>query len=191
MVVTALRELPRGRVEVQLDGDPWRTLPADAVVQAGLGVGRPLDRPTARALARELRRSGALRRATRALAARDRSRDALDARLARAGVTAAAREEALGALERAGLVDDGRVARSRAESLAERGYGDAAIRAALEREQVPDAAASDALAALAPERERARALLAGGAGPRELRRLAARGFDPETLAELAGFADAP
>ncbi|HET7567186.1 MAG TPA: RecX family transcriptional regulator [Gaiellaceae bacterium] len=191
MVVTALRELPRGRVEVQLDGEPWRTLPADAVVRAGLGVGRALDRPTARTLARELRRSGALRRATRALAVRDRSRGALEERLTRAGVTPAAREEALGALERAGLVDDARVARSRAESLAERGYGDVAIREALEREHVPEAVAADAVASLTPEPERARSLLAGGAGPRELRRLAARGFDPETLAELSGFADAP
>lgn len=191
MIVTALRELPRGRVEVQLDGEPWRTLPADVVVRAELFVGRALDRPAARTLARELRRSGALRRATRALAAHDRSRRTLDERLARAGVTAAAREEALGALERAGIVDDARVARSRAQALAERGYGDAAIRSALEREGIPDAAAAAALTALEPESERARALLARGAGPREVRRLAARGFDAEMLTELAGFADAP
>ena len=43
--------------------------------------GRPLDRETARSLARELRRAGALARATRALASRDRSRRALEQRL--------------------------------------------------------------------------------------------------------------
>ena len=95
MVVTALRELPRGKVDVELDGAPWRRVPADAVVRAGLMVGRTLDRETARALGRELRRSGALARATRALAAHDRSRQALDERLAAAGVGAEPRREAL------------------------------------------------------------------------------------------------
>jgi SOS response regulatory protein OraA/RecX len=188
--VTALRERPRGRVEVELDGAPWRVLPADAVVRAGLAAGRPLDRERARALARELRRAGALARATRALSARARTRRALEERLERAGVTATTRDDALGTLERAGLVDDRRVAHDRAEALAARGYGDAAIRADLEREGVPSEPAAEAVAALRPERERARAL--AGTGPpdaRALRRLAARGFDPDTVAELAEFAD--
>ncbi|HJQ73262.1 MAG TPA: hypothetical protein VJ814_00130, partial [Gaiellaceae bacterium] len=67
--VTALREHKGGRVAVELDGKPWRVLPADVVVRAGLGVGRRLDRPTARDLARELRRARALAAATRSLAA--------------------------------------------------------------------------------------------------------------------------
>ncbi len=188
--VTGLRERPRGRVEVELDGAAWRVLPADVVVRAGLAAGRRLDRDTARVLARELRRAGALARATRALAARDRSRRAIEGRLERAGVPAATRTEALGTLERAGLVDDVRVARSRAESLAARGYGDAAIRSDLEREGIDPELAADALAALGPEPERARALL-GAAPPdaRMLRRLAARGFDSETVAGLAEFAE--
>ena len=53
--VTALHERPRGRVEIQLDGAPWRLVPADAVVRSGLSVGRALDRETARTLGRELR----------------------------------------------------------------------------------------------------------------------------------------
>jgi len=163
----------------------------EAVVRAGLSVGRPLDRETARALARELRRSRALTRATRALAARDRSRRALDERLARAGTPEAAREQALAALEGAGLVDDARVARSRARVLADRGYGDAAIKADLEREAVSAEEVEAALAALEPERERAKRQLSGAADARALRRLAARGFDPETIADLAPFADSP
>ncbi len=86
--------------------------------------------------------------ATRALAARDRSRRALEQRLERAGVPAATRDEALGALERVGLVDDARVARTRAAALAGRGYGDAAIRFDLEREGLPAEAVADAVAAL-------------------------------------------
>jgi regulatory protein len=188
--VTALRERRRGRVEVELDGVPWRSLPVEAVVRARLAVGRPLDRETARTLARELRRVRALARAIRALAARERSRRALDERLARAGTPEAARAEALAALEELGLVDDARLAHARARALADRGYGDAAIRADLEREGVAAEEAAAALAALDPERERAERLLGDGErGPRELRRLAARGFEPATIAELAPFAD--
>jgi SOS response regulatory protein OraA/RecX len=188
--VTAFRERRRGRVEVELDGRPWRSLPIEAVARAGLAVGRPLDRETARTLARELRRSRALARATRALTSRDRSRRGLDERLARAGTPETARAEALATLEVSGLVDDARVARSRARRLAERGYGDAAIRADLEREGLGAEDAAEALAELEPERERALRLLgAREPEPRTLRRLAARGFDPETIAGLPGFAD--
>ena len=120
----------------------------------------------------------------------DVSRRKLDERLQRRGAGETARRDALEALERAGLVDDARVAVSRAESLASRGYGDAAIRFALEGEEIEPALVADALGALAPERERAEQLLgADRRDPKAIRRLAAKGFDAETLAELAGFAD--
>jgi len=67
---------------VFLDGVPWRIVPADAAVRAGLAVGRPLDRAAARTLARELRRAAALGVAVRALRHRDLSRRRLEARLA-------------------------------------------------------------------------------------------------------------
>jgi regulatory protein len=189
--ISALQERPRGRVDIELDGERWRTVPASAVVRAGLAVGQVLDRAAAAALARELRRARAVGSATRALAARDRSRAALDDRLAQAGVSADDRAEALDDLERAGLIDDGRLARSRAEALAARGYGDAAIRARLARDGVPADLARAALEELQPERERVRALFEReGGSPRALRRLAARGFDRDTLAELSAFADA-
>jgi SOS response regulatory protein OraA/RecX len=184
-VVTALREWSHGRVEVELDGAPWRLVPADAVVRSGLFVGRALDRERARALGRELRRSAAVARAARALRYRDRSRAALAERLAAAGVGSAARESALDSLERAGLVDDRRVAESRARALAERGYGDAAIRFALEGEGLAAELVAGALEALEPERERAERLRGRGA-----RWLTARGFDAGTVDDLlGGFAD--
>ncbi|HZT85025.1 MAG TPA: RecX family transcriptional regulator [Gaiellaceae bacterium] len=187
--VTGLRERKRSRVAVELDGRPWRVLPADAVVRAGLGVGRRLDRDTARRLAREVRRAEALAAATRSLAASDRSRRALEQRLERAGHSAAAREEVLAALRRAGLLDDARVAESRARRLARRGYGDAAIRSDLARRLIPAEAASAAIAALEPELDRARRELAGKTvTPALLRRLAARGFSRDTLDEAASFA---
>jgi regulatory protein len=191
-VITALRERPRGRVEIELDGAPWRVVPADAVVQTGLSVGRALDRETARDLAGALRRSRALGDAVRALRHRDLSRRRLEERLERRGARADARAEALAALERAGLLDDARVAAGRARSLAERGWGDAGIRASLEAEGIDATTLAEALAGLEPERERARRLLGAAPDAKALRRLAARGFDVATLADHAvPFADGP
>jgi regulatory protein len=189
-VFTAWRHRPRGRVEVDLDGRSWRIVPADAVVRAGLAVGRALDRETARELARELRRSEALSVALRALRHRDHSRSRLEARLAQRGSNTATVEDALETLERAGLVDDARVGTARAEQLAGRGFGDAAIRFALEGEGLAAAVVDDALAILDPEPERARRLLdARGRTPKTVRWLAAKGFDAATLEDLGGFAD--
>jgi SOS response regulatory protein OraA/RecX len=189
-VITALRERPRGRVEVDLDGKSWRLVPADAVVRTGLTVGRALDRETARALGRELRRSEALGVALRALRHRDYSRSRLEARLAERGMSAVTLEDALETLERAGLVDDARVGVARAQELAGRGFGDAAIRFSLEGEGLAAEIVDDALASLEPEPERVQGLLdARGRTPRTLRWLAAKGFDAATLEDLAGFAD--
>jgi SOS response regulatory protein OraA/RecX len=189
-VITALRERPRGRVEVDLDGESWRLVPADAVVRTGLVVGRALDRETARALARELRRSEALAVALRALRHRDYSRSRLEARLAERGTGAATLEDALETLERAGLVDDARVSAARAQELAGRGFGDAAIRFSLEGEGLAAELVSEALATLEPEPARARMLLEQrGPSPKTVRWLAAKGFDAGTLEDLGGFAD--
>jgi SOS response regulatory protein OraA/RecX len=189
-VITALRERPRGRVEIDLDGRSWRIVPADAVVRTGLAVGRVLDRETARDLARELRRSEALSVALRALRHRDHSRSRLEARLAERGTSTATVGDALETLERAGLVDDARVGTARAEELAGRGFGDAAIRFALEGEGLGAEVVDDALAILEPEPERARRLLdARGRTPKTVRWLAAKGFDAATLEDLGGFAD--
>ena len=185
-VVTGLRERKRGRVAVELDGRPWRVLPANAVVRAGLAVGRELDRPTARELAREVRRARALAAASRSLAATDRSRRALEQRLASAGHSAAAREETIASLARAGAIDDTRLAESRAELLARRGYGDAAILADLRRRLIEPETAASAVAALEPEPDRLRRVLEGEVvTPALLRRLSARGFSRTALGEVA------
>jgi SOS response regulatory protein OraA/RecX len=185
-----LRERPRGRVEIDLDGTSWRLVPADAVVRAGLSVGRTLDRETARALGRELRRSAALGVALRALRYGDYSRSRLEARLTSRGARPDTRDDALQTLEQAGLVDDARVAANRAQTLAGRGYGDAAIRFSLEGDGLAAEVVAEALAALEPELERARSLLGTrGGGAKAVRRLAAKGFDTGTLEDLGGFAD--
>jgi len=89
-----------------------------------------------------------------------------------------------------GLVDDERVAVSRAQALAGRGYGDTAIRLALEGEGLEAEAVHAGLSALEPEADRARGLLARrGEGLKTLRWLSAQGFDASTLDDLGGFAD--
>ena len=50
-----------------LDGESWRTLPAEVVLRAGLDVGVELDRERARRLRRELKRHDAMSSAARAL----------------------------------------------------------------------------------------------------------------------------
>lgn len=186
-VVTALRERPRGRVEVELDGAPWRLVPADAVVRAGLRVGGRLDRETARTLGRELRRAQALGVAVQALRYRDHSRRSLEQRLERRNVRPDARDAALEALERTGLVDDTRVAAARAEALADRGYGDAAIRFDLERQGLAGEVVAGAVAELPPERERARRLVQRrGADAKTARWLAGRGFDAASVEDAIG-----
>jgi SOS response regulatory protein OraA/RecX len=110
--------------------------------------------------------------------------------LAERGAAPSARADALEALERAGLVDDRRVAVARAAGLAGRGYGDAAIRFDLEREGLDSELVAEALAGLDPEPERARSLLAArGGGVRALRWLAARGFDAASLEDLVAGAE--
>ena len=188
-VVTAIRAARGGRVAVELDGDPWRTLPLEAVVRAGLVSGTELDRSRARTLARERRRLAALEVAVRSRGRRDRTRAELAARLTARGVGAAQRDETVAVLERAGLVDDARFAAGRAEALAARGYGNAAIRADLERRGV----AADAIAAAVDDldAEAARATQHAarlGGGLRAARALARRGFDEEALEALVADA---
>jgi SOS response regulatory protein OraA/RecX len=180
--VTALRAPRPGRVVVELDGAAWRTLPLEVVVRAGLRVGEELDRPRLRLLRRELRRHEALAAAARTLRHGDHSVRALDEKLERRGASGPEREAALDTLERAGLVDDGRFAGGRARLLAERGWGDAAIKLDLERQGIDAELAGEALAALEPERERARRQAARrGGGVRAARWLAARGFGEDTV----------
>jgi regulatory protein len=177
--VTGLLERRGGRLAVEVDGEPWRTLPVDAAVRAGLRVGVELDRPRLRLVRRELRRAEALAWAVRALRRRDLSVRGLDRRLEQAGLRREERRAALATLERAGLLDDERFALARAEGLAERGYGDDAIRWLLERDGVEPELAGRAVGSLPPERERATAVAAR------------RGLDRATAAFLArrGFAE--
>jgi regulatory protein len=124
----------------------------------------------------------ALAVATRALARRDFSECGLRERLRRAGVPPAEAEEALEALLRAGLVNDGRFAVSRAQALAERGKGNAAIRFDLQQQGLAAEEIEAALDTLEPERDRAERVVARrGGGVATAKLLARRGFDEDAV----------
>jgi SOS response regulatory protein OraA/RecX len=195
-VVTALKSAGSGgRVRVELDGTLWRTLPLEVVMRAGLATGRPLERTQLRVLRRELRRHEALRASTGALRHRDLSARELEERLRRRDVAPADRDAAIEALRSAGFLDDERAARSRARSLAERGYGDAAISADLERRGFAGGTIEAAVGELEPESDRAAVIVARrGGGVSTARLLARRGFAEDTvetaMAGEAGTGDA-
>jgi len=125
--------------------------------------------------------------AARALRHRDRSRREIDDRLERAGVGHDERVDALAALERIGYVDDERFAAARAEALAGRGLGDEAIRHDLEQHDVDAAVVAGALNGLAPEAERALALVARlGRSRKTAARLARLGFGADAVESAVG-----
>ncbi len=149
---------------------------------AGLAVGVELDRPRIRRLRTELRERDALARAARALRRQDFSERALSDRLARSGVAPAPRAAAVARLAEAGAIDDDRLARRRAELLAERGAGNAMIRADLVGRGISPELAAAAVSALEPEAERARRV-AEERGPslRTARYLVRRGFAEDAI----------
>jgi regulatory protein len=131
--------------------------------------------------------------AAAALRHRDRSRREVEERLARAGVDADERDDALETLERLGYLDDTRFAAGRAEALAARGFGDEAIRHDLGEHGLAAEAVEAALGALAPEAARAQGLVERrGATPKTAAALTRKGFAPESLeAALGGEFAAP
>ena len=156
-------------------------------MRAGLRTGLELNRGRLRRLARERRRHQALSLATRTLRHRDLSERQLADRLARAGVPAPERAEALATLGRAGYVDDARYAVERARSLSGRGMGDLAIRFALDQDGIDSAAREHALAGLEPEANRAQAVAARrGRTKATARYLVRKGFGDEAIESAVG-----
>ena len=89
-------------------------------------------------------------------------------------------------------MDDRRFAIARAEELAGRGYGDEAIRLDLAGRGVEGDGTEVAIGELAPERERAAALVARhGPGRKTAALLARRGFGPDAVETAAGPDVAP
>jgi SOS response regulatory protein OraA/RecX len=188
--LTAVRRSRPGRVALEVDGRPWRVVPDDVVVSCGLRAGIELERPLLRDLRRALRRSEALEAAVRTVSRRDLSAGRLRQRLDARGIAAPEAEAAVETLSSAGVVDDERLALARARSIADRGWGDAAIAARLEREGLPSGPVTQAIAELPTERERAAALISGEPDRRAAwRLLGRRGFAPDTVEDVLGVLD--
>ena len=188
--LTALRRARAGHVLLEVDGKPWRTVPDEVVARCGLSAGVSVDRPLLRRLRTELLRAEALATAGRALARRDLSVRRLDERLRRRGLPPAHARAAVGALESVRIVDDVRVARSRAAVLCERGLGDEAILARLEQEGLAPDLAREAVEELPPELERAVRLAEGAGTPRNAANLLLRrGFSPDAVEAVVGALD--
>jgi len=133
----------------------------------------------------------AVETALRALRHRDLSVREVEERLRAKGFPESERDDALATLERTGLVDNSRFAETRARSLAARGAGDRAIRHALRHAGVESEAIEDALQRLAPESERAAAIVTRrGVGPKTARYLRGKGFSEDVVAAVvAGASD--
>jgi SOS response regulatory protein OraA/RecX len=115
---------------------------------------------------------------------RDLSVHELERKLVERGFGDEEREEVVATLRRTGLLDERRFAENRARSLASRGAGDALIQYELERAGVGGELVEEALEAVEPERERARAIIVRrGKGAKTARYLAAKGFAPEVVSD--------
>ena len=136
-------------------------------------------------------RPNALETAAKALAHRDRSAANLTAYLERHGTAPEEASRAVERLQEAGYVDDARYARSRAQVLAGRGYGDQGVRFELERDGVRPDEIDAALTSLPPEGERALRLVRAAKAPTAaIRRLAAKGFSRDSIeAAVAAMPD--
>jgi regulatory protein len=157
----------------------------------GLAPGDELDDTAAGAL-----RSGALLdrlegRVLRLLAVRWRSRSELAARLATWGATETGAAQLLARLERQGLLDDQRLAADVSRDLRRRGHGRVRAAFELERLEVDEEVAGEAVGVHAKDDAAAAAHLVErryGVGPydaptcrRAAAVLARRGFDEETI----------
>jgi SOS response regulatory protein OraA/RecX len=159
------------------------------VLAAGLDVGVELDRARARRVRRELVRHDAMAKAAGSLARRDLTEQELAERLSRAEIAPAVRNEAMGRLVRAGAIDDERVARSRAETLADRGSGDALIRHDLTGRGIAAELVEAAVGALEPESVRAKRIVERrGPSIRTARHLARKGFSEHSVEGTCGMA---
>jgi regulatory protein len=188
--LTAVRRSRPGRVALEVDGRPWRVVPDDVVVSCGLRAGMELERPLLRDLRRALRRCEALEAAVRTVSRHDVSARRLRQRLDARGIASPEAEAAVETLSSAGVVDDERLARARARSIADRGWGDEAIAARLEQEGLPSETVTRAIAELPTEHERAAALVTAEPDRQAAwRLLGRRGFAAETVEDVVGVLD--
>ena len=128
--------------------------------------------------------------ALRALRHRDRTEYEIDDHLRGRGFSEDDRSRALAILHGHGLVDDERFARLRVAALAERGAGDALIRARLAEAGVAHELVDVALEAVEGEVGRARRIVESrGASPKTARYLHGKGFSDDVIGAVIAEGD--
>jgi SOS response regulatory protein OraA/RecX len=128
--------------------------------------------------------------ALRALHHRDRTEFEIEEHLRARGFSDDDRSRAIETLRRTGLVDDERFAQSRASSLAERGAGNALIRARLAEAGVAHELVDGALEAAEGEVARASRIVGRrGASPRTARYLYGKGFSGDVIRAVIAEGD--
>ena len=189
--VTRLVRAGEARTRIELDGAPWRTVPTVVVAEVGLAVDCKLTRPLARRLRTSLRRHAAVAHAEQLLGHSERSAANLATALEARGVGRGERETLVNELQRSGLLSDTRTALRRAATLAERGWGNAAIKQRLDAAGFQPQTQAEAIEPLDDELERARSALARKTRtPAQAARfLSQRGFDPDVCETLFDQSD--
>ena len=128
--------------------------------------------------------------ALQALRYRDRTGFEIEEHLRARGFSDEDRSRAVETLRRTGLIDDERFARARASSLAERGAGNALIRARLAEAGLARDLVDDAVDAVEPEATRARRIVASrGASPKTARYLYGKGFSEGVVRSVIAEGD--
>lgn len=187
--VTDLRREGRGsqRRAVYLDGEQWDHAPAGVLRELGVRTGDLIDTAEFCESRAQVEPRLARERALRLLQYRERSHDEVLARLHEDGYLPEVASDVADWLVDTGLVDDARFAENYARLLvSNRGLGRSRALREMSARGVPDAAARDALDAIAPEadeplrvRASARRLKrTGDTQERLAARLARRGFPP-------------
>ncbi len=187
-VLTALVPDPYrpGYRVVEVDRGRFASLPEEALVPLGLGVGEPIPPPVLGRLHELADAEAAVRAATRLLALRGHARGELRRRLVRRQHPPAAVERAMDILAARGLLDDRAYAERYAVTRARRGRGPARLVRDLQQQGVESVVAEEAVAA---------GLAAEGIEPHaEARRLGARKLAsldalaaPQQRRRLAGY----
>lgn len=172
---------------VELDGEPWVALEEADLVRLGWRTGTELDSAARREGEQAARRAAVERRAARLLASRPHARAELEAKLARTGGGAEARDVTR-RFEEAGWIDDEAFAARLAERRLAQGYGPGRIRDDLERAGVARGLVAQVVAGLDGELVAAALRRAAGVAPsaRDWRRLVGRGFEPDLVEDLLG-----
>lgn len=145
--VTAFRINPRApdKVVIELDGARLASLPADAVAQFDLSVGRLLTEDEYKKLSYISDVEAAHSRSLRMLTVRPRAVNDLLRRLRAKGHNPSAAAEAVGRLEASGLLDDEKFAEQFAHSRAHKGHGRSRLLADLLRQGVDGRVAAGAI----------------------------------------------